>query len=72
MNSTGCAESELDDDNDGVTNDVDACPDTVIESLRQGAPYNPYEGEAGYRGMLSVIEAMGREVDSVYQMARSR
>ena len=28
VDSTGCAESQLDDDGDGVTNDLDACPTT--------------------------------------------
>ncbi|MEE2758444.1 MAG: CARDB domain-containing protein [Candidatus Thermoplasmatota archaeon] len=28
VDSNGCASSELDDDNDGVTNDQDTCPDT--------------------------------------------
>ena len=28
VDSYGCAESELDDDNDGVTNDADSCPNT--------------------------------------------
>ena len=28
VDAEGCAESELDDDNDGVTNDLDACPAT--------------------------------------------
>lgn len=32
VNSNGCSESQLDDDNDGINNDKDLCPNTQQEN----------------------------------------
>jgi len=40
---------------------LEAGGDTVVERLRQPAPADPLEQEPGCRGMIEVIEAIGRE-----------
>ena len=66
----GCAESEKDDDMDGVMNDVDACPATPAGELIDGTGCGESQKDSDRDGIMNDVDicpgtALNNEVDSL-------
>ena len=57
VDSNGCAASELDDDNDGVTNDLDACPDTPGGESVDAAGCGDSQKDSDFDGVNDALDA---------------
>ncbi len=76
VDSTGCAASELDDDNDGITNDHDTCPNTPSGEVADSIGCSDTQKDGDMDGINDALDAcpgspQGQEVD-IYGCAASQ